>query len=147
MIEEVYYFARGRYTKNIDRALPQRHSKRLDGSLGHEYSNILAQLRTGKARLNSYLHRINAVSTDCVQLMRSNRNSAVRLCQINDRTNNTLKNGEEAVVRHIILGGLFSEQLDRPRNRWISDLNAVKGTIAFAESNNMGPLAPQQNVE
>ena len=43
----------GRHTKTVDRALPRRHTKRLYDSLGHEDASILAQLRTGKARLNN----------------------------------------------------------------------------------------------
>jgi hypothetical protein len=45
--------------KHLDRALPQRHTKQLYDSLSYDGTKILAQLRTGKCRLNSYLYRIN----------------------------------------------------------------------------------------
>jgi len=40
----------GKHTKHVDRALPQRHTKRIYHDLNHEYASIMTQLRTGKAR-------------------------------------------------------------------------------------------------
>src|SRR5260370_37683242 len=51
-------------SKKVDTALPGKHTKLLYDRLPWTEANILAQLRTGMARLNSYLHRINASPTD-----------------------------------------------------------------------------------
>jgi hypothetical protein len=57
----------GKYSKRIDTALPGKHTRQLYDRLSWKEANVLAQLRTGMARLNTYLHRIKATSTDqCV---------------------------------------------------------------------------------
>jgi hypothetical protein len=50
--------------KKIDAALPGRHTRTLYDALGRKEACVLAQLQTGKARLNGYLRHIGAVDTD-----------------------------------------------------------------------------------
>lgn len=57
----------GRYTKQIDRALPGKHTRKLYDKLKRDEAQILAQLRTGKNRLNSGLYTIKAVDSDQCQ--------------------------------------------------------------------------------
>ena len=54
----------GKYTQKLDRALPGPHTRILYGSLTRKQASVLAQLRTGMARLNAYLHRIGASETE-----------------------------------------------------------------------------------
>jgi ribonuclease HI len=54
----------GLHSKRVDKALPGKHTRQLYDKLSWDEANVLAQLRTGMARLNSYLHRINAAPTD-----------------------------------------------------------------------------------
>jgi hypothetical protein len=54
----------GRYTTELDRALPGKHTKLLYDSLKRTEARILVQLCTGMARLNEYLHRIGASKSD-----------------------------------------------------------------------------------
>ncbi|KAJ0130576.1 hypothetical protein HZ326_26327 [Fusarium oxysporum f. sp. albedinis] len=54
----------GQYSKRIDKALPGKHTRALYDSLKRKESDVIAQLRTGMARLNSYLHRIGAAESD-----------------------------------------------------------------------------------
>jgi hypothetical protein len=54
----------GSYSKRIDKALPGGHTRVLYDALKRLESDVLCQLRTGKARINSYLHRIGAVESD-----------------------------------------------------------------------------------
>jgi len=54
----------GAHSKRVDIALPGKHTRQLYDKLSWNEANVLAQLRTGMARLNSYLHRINAAPTD-----------------------------------------------------------------------------------
>jgi hypothetical protein len=54
----------GKHSKRIDTALPGKHTRQLYDRLSWKEASVLAQLRTGMARLNVYLHRIKAASTD-----------------------------------------------------------------------------------
>jgi ribonuclease HI len=57
----------GRHVKRIDAALPGKHTRQLYDRLSWKEASVLAQLRTGMARLNGYLYRINVADTDqCV---------------------------------------------------------------------------------
>ena len=56
----------GRYSKNIDTALPGKHTRALYEDLPWNERTVLAQLRTYMIRLNGYLHQIRAVpSSQC----------------------------------------------------------------------------------
>ena len=57
----------GAHSKRVDAALPGKHTRLLYEHLSRKEAGILAQLRTGMARLNSYLYRIDATPSDqCV---------------------------------------------------------------------------------
>ena len=53
----------GDFTKRIDGALPGKHTRQLYDQLTWKEANVLAQLRTGMARLNDYLYRIKAAAS------------------------------------------------------------------------------------
>ena len=60
----------GRHSKRVDTALLGKHTRKLYDDLTWKEANLLAQLRTGMARLNTYLYRIKAAQTeqcDCDQ--------------------------------------------------------------------------------
>ncbi|CRG92736.1 Deneddylase [Talaromyces islandicus] len=54
----------GKHAKRVDAALPGKHTRQLYDPLSWNEASVLAQLRTGMARLNGYLYRINAAETD-----------------------------------------------------------------------------------
>ena len=54
----------GRYSREMDTALPGRHTHTLYNDLDRREANVLAQLRTGMARLNGYLHQIGRAESD-----------------------------------------------------------------------------------
>ncbi|CRG92890.1 hypothetical protein PISL3812_09965 [Talaromyces islandicus] len=54
----------GKHSKRVDAALPGKHTRQLYDRLSWKEASVLAQLRTGMARLNGYLYRINAAQTD-----------------------------------------------------------------------------------
>ena len=54
----------GKHAKQVDAALPGKHTRLLYDRLSWKEASVLAQLRTGMARLNGYLYRINAAETD-----------------------------------------------------------------------------------
>jgi hypothetical protein len=54
----------GRHSKRGDTALPGKHTRLLYDRLSRKEAGILAQLRTGMAKINTYLHRIKAAASD-----------------------------------------------------------------------------------
>jgi hypothetical protein len=54
----------GKHVKRVDAALPRKHTRQLYDRLSWKEASVLAQLRTGMARLNGYLYRINVADTD-----------------------------------------------------------------------------------
>jgi hypothetical protein len=54
----------GKLSKRVDTALPGKHTRKLYDQLTPKEASVLAQLRTGMARLNSYLFLIKAVPSD-----------------------------------------------------------------------------------
>jgi hypothetical protein len=122
----------GKHSKRVDIALPGKHTRRLYDGLPWKEANVLAQLRTGMARLNSYLHRINAAPTDlcaCGQaretvehfLFRCTKWTAFRTemlqCTETHRSNISF-----------YLGG----KTPTDDKSWTPDLTAVRATIRFA---------------
>ncbi|KAJ6105186.1 hypothetical protein N7523_010260 [Penicillium sp. IBT 18751x] len=54
----------GRHAKRVGAGLPGKHARQLYDQLSWKEASVLAQLRTGMARLNGYLFRINVTQTD-----------------------------------------------------------------------------------
>lgn len=54
----------GKLSKKVDTALPGKHTRKLYDQLTQKEASVLAQLRTGIARLNSYLFLIRAAPSD-----------------------------------------------------------------------------------
>jgi hypothetical protein len=54
----------GKYSKTIDTALRGTHTRSLYDGLNRKEAKTLAQLRTGRTRLNGYLNRIGAADSD-----------------------------------------------------------------------------------
>lgn len=122
----------GKHSKRVDSALPGKHTKQLYDQLSWKEARVLAQLRTGMARLNSYLFHIKAVSSDqcdCGQaretvehfLFRCRRWTAHRTemlqCTSSQRGNVSF-----------YLGG--KSPSDDPK--WTPNMKAVRATIRFA---------------
>lgn len=53
----------GKYSKQVDKALPGKHTRELYDQLSRRESDILIQPRTGMARLNGFLHRVGAADS------------------------------------------------------------------------------------
>ena len=122
----------GKYSKRVDIALPGKHTRKLYDKLSWKEASILAQLRTGMARLNGYLHRINAAPTDecvCGQaretvehfLFRCRKWTAYRteMLQCTDIHRGNIS---------FYLGGKTATD----GKFWTPDLEAVRTTIRFA---------------
>lgn len=108
----------GRYTRLLDRALPARHVKGIYDPLKRGEAQIIAQLRTGKSRLNDYLYKINAADSD--QCPRCQRRETVRHFLVECRR---WISEREQHLRHAtrrwkdvsyLLGGWYGEREDGP---------------------------------
>lgn len=62
--EKFYGVKTGKFLQKIDKALPEKHTKKLYDLLSREDAAILAQLRTNIFKLNTYLYKINIAKTD-----------------------------------------------------------------------------------
>ncbi|KAJ5100792.1 hypothetical protein N7456_006844 [Penicillium angulare] len=122
----------GKHAKRVDAALPGKHTRLLYDQLSWKEATVLAQLRTGMARLNGYLYRINAADTDqcaCGQaketvehfLFRCRKWSALRteLLQCTDTHRGNLS---------FYLGGKSPSD----NEKWTPNLEAVRASIRFA---------------
>ncbi|KAJ5288337.1 hypothetical protein N7508_011112 [Penicillium antarcticum] len=138
----------GQFTRQLDSALPGPHTKMLYDSLDREKASILAQLRTGHARLNGYLHRIGKTDSDLCEcgveretvphfLLRCTRWNEQRRALIeavgpNLGSLSQMLGGKPEIV------GDASEPNDRA---WKPDVRIVRAVIAFAMET--GRLAPE----
>ena len=128
----------GRHAKDLDRALPGVHTRRLYDGLTRPDAQIITQLRTGKCRLNSYLHRIKAADSDECELCRRPETVRHFLVECTRWTAERAEHLQASTDRwcdvSYILGGWFSERLDGPRHRWTANMKAIKATIKFARA-------------
>ncbi|EAQ84441.1 hypothetical protein CHGG_08455 [Chaetomium globosum CBS 148.51] len=105
----------GKFSKAMDAALPGKHTRHLYDKLKRKEACVLAQLRTGMARLNGFLSRIGAVESDlcaCGQaresvehfLFRCVRWTALRedmlQCTVARRGKPLVLSGRESAIRY-----------------------------------------------
>src|SRR5436305_1421569 len=129
----MYYLAREyKSILGVDAALPGKHTRRLYDQLSRKEASVLAQLRTGMARLNAYLHRIKVAATDqcaCGQARETVEHFLFRCRQWTAHRTEML----QCTDTHrgnisFYLGG--KSPLDD--QKWTPNLEAVRTTIRFA---------------
>jgi hypothetical protein len=129
----------GQFTRQLDSALPGPHTKVLYDCLNREKASILAQLRTGHARLNGYLHRIGRSDSELCACGVERETVAHFLLRCT-RWNEPRRALVEAAGPHFgslprMLGGK-AESVDgasEPNGRaWKPDIKIVRAVIAFA---------------
>jgi len=122
----------GKFSKAIDTALPGKHTRVLYDNLKRREACVLAQLRTGMAKLNGFLSRIGAAESDLCAcghaketvehfLLRCIRWTALRdgLLQCTETRRGSLS---------FYLGGKVPSE---PKE-WMPDMKAVRATIKYA---------------
>jgi hypothetical protein len=124
----------GKHSKRVDAALPGKHTRRLYDQLSWKEASVLAQLRTGMARLNAYLHRIKVAATyqyACGQARETVEHFLFRCRQWTAHRTEML----QCTDTHrgnisFYLGGksLLNDQ------KWTPNLEAVQTTIRFAKA-------------
>ena len=122
----------GKYSKRIDKALPGSHTRALYDSLNRKESDVLAQLRTGMVRLNSYLLKIGAAESDlcdCGQATETAEHFLFR-CKKWTEQREVLFTCSRTKIGNLsfFLGGKAASDDDK----WEPDMRAVRATIRFA---------------
>jgi ribonuclease HI len=122
----------GKYSKAIDKALPGQHTRKLYDAVKRRESNVLAQLRTGMARINSYLHRIGAADTDmcdCGQVPETMEHFLFRCTKWDTQREGMRQVGQTKMGNlSFFVGGKAAS--DGPK--WAPNLQAVRAAIRFA---------------
>ncbi|KDN71873.1 hypothetical protein CSUB01_09606 [Colletotrichum sublineola] len=122
----------GRHSKRVDKALPGRHTRQLYDKLSWKESTTLAQLRTGMARLNGYLHRIDAAPSHvcaCGQATETVEHFLFRCTKWTTLRSEMLQCTETQRGNiSFYLGG--KSPLDD--EKWTPNMQAVRATIRFA---------------
>ncbi|KAJ5100882.1 hypothetical protein N7456_006934 [Penicillium angulare] len=122
----------GRHAKRVDAALPGKHTRHLYDRLMWKEATVLAQLRTGMARLNEYLHQINVVETDqcdCGQARETVEHFRFRCRKWTAHRTELLQYTQTHRGNiSFALGGKQSSD----DQKWTPDLEAVRTSIRFA---------------
>jgi ribonuclease HI len=136
----------GKFTREMDRALPGSHTKTLYNMLTHEEAAILAQLRTGMSRLNAYLSKIQAVDSAlcvCGTAKETVKHFLFRCCQWD-----TIRKKWEPAERNKrgniswALGGKESADAE---DKWEPNTDAVMKTVRFAMETKRLRYNPEDN--
>jgi hypothetical protein len=122
----------GRHSKRVDAALPGKHTRKLYDRLSWKEASVLAQLRTGMARLNGYLYWINVAETAqcaCGQARETVEHFLFR-CQ-----KWTTHRTEMLQCTHTHRGNIsffLGGKSPSDGQNWKPNLEAVRATIRFA---------------
>jgi endonuclease/exonuclease/phosphatase family metal-dependent hydrolase len=126
----------GQYSKRIDKALPGKHTRALYDSLKRKESDVIAQLRTGMIRLNSYLHRIGAAESDicdCGQAAETIEHFLFRCKKWTMQREVMFKCSRTKIGNlSFFLGGKAASDDEK----WKPNMQAVRATIEFAITTN-----------
>jgi hypothetical protein len=122
----------GKYSKEMDTALPGKHTRTLYNTFKRREASVLAQLRTGMARLNGYLHQIRAVESDqceCGQARETVKHFLFRCTRWETyRTQMLAQTDTRRGNLSFYLGGKAPSDPEK----WTPNMDAVRATIKFA---------------
>lgn len=122
----------GKYSREMDSALPGRHTRKLYDALNRREASVLAQLRTGMAGLNVYLHRIGATESDqcdCGQAKESVQHFLFRCTKWDTLRTQML---QQTVTRRTSLSYFLGGKAKSDPKDWKPNLSAVQATIKYA---------------
>jgi hypothetical protein len=122
----------GRYSKTIDTALPGKHTQLLYNRLTRKEASVLAQLRTGMAKLNVYLHRIEAAPSDqcaCGKARETVDHFIFRCKQWDEHRTEMLQCTD---VHKGNLSFYIGGKSPSDDKNWSPNMQAVRATIPFA---------------
>ncbi|TVY62542.1 Retrovirus-related Pol polyprotein from type-1 retrotransposable element R1 [Fusarium oxysporum f. sp. cubense] len=123
----------GRHSKKVDVALPGKHTRLLYNQLSWKEASVLAQLRTGMARLNGYLYQIRAAPTDecpCGQAKETVEHFLFRCVKWTAQRKEMMSQCVEEKRGNLSfhMGGKGASD----GQKWTPNMEAVRATIRFA---------------
>jgi ribonuclease HI/exonuclease III len=122
----------GKLSKRVDTALPGKHTRKLYDQLTRREASVLAQLRTGMARLNSYLFIIKAAPSDqcdCGQARETVEHFLFRCRRWTEYRTEMLQCTDTHRSNISFYLGGKSPSDDK---NWVPDMKAVRAAIRFA---------------
>jgi hypothetical protein len=122
----------GKYSREMDTALPGKHTRTLYDTLQRKEASVLAQLRTGMARLNGYLHQIGASGSDlctCGQARETVKHFLFRCTRWDAQRTRLLAQTD---TRRGNLSFYLGGKAPSDPETWTPDIDAVRATIKFA---------------
>lgn len=137
----------GKYTTELDRVLPGKHTKLLYDSLKRTEAGILAQLRTGIARLNEYPHRIGVSESDqceCGQASESVNHFLFRRTKWDQRRHQLFR---ETDTRKGCLSFFLGGKAPSDLIKWAPNISAVRATVKYAMARGRLNFKPIERLE
>jgi hypothetical protein len=122
----------GKFSKAMDAALPGKHTRGLYDKLKRREACILAQLRTGMARLNGFLSRIGAAASDicaCGQARETVEHFLFRCVRWTALREDML---QCTVARRGSLSFYLGGKAPSDPKEWSPDMKAVREAIKYA---------------
>ncbi|KAJ5300232.1 hypothetical protein N7508_007475 [Penicillium antarcticum] len=122
----------GKHAKRVDAALPGKHTRLLYDRLSWKEATVLAQLRTGMARLNGYLYRINAAATDQCACGQAKENVEHFLFRCRKWTAHRTEMLQCTDTHRGNLSFYLGGKSPSDDQKWTPNLEAVRASIRFA---------------
>lgn len=122
----------GAYSKKIDTALPGRHTRTLYDELKREEARMLAQLRTGMARINGYLCQIGITDSEkcrCGKDRETVEHFLFECPQWEEQRKDLLRSRE---TKKGNLSFFVGGKTTTDDNDWTPNMAAVRATVKFA---------------
>lgn len=125
-----------RHLRKLDAALPGRHTRKLYDRLNRADAAILAQLRGGYCKLNSYLYNIGQTDS---QLCECGQKETVEhfllVCPrwAQQRQHYWSREERRDLTVAKMCGAYSSQELDGPIEKWQPDMQIVRDTILFVQ--------------
>lgn len=122
----------GAFSKKVDLALPGRHTRELYDKLSSQEASVLAQLRTGMARLNYYLHQIGSAPSAACACGHTRETVEHFLFRCPKWTSQRIEMLQCTSTKRGNLSYYLGGKARDDGDRWKPDLEAVKATIRYA---------------
>lgn len=122
----------GKHSKRIDTALPGKHTRQLYDRPTYKEASVLAQLRTGMARVNTYLSRINAASTDQCECGHARETVEHFLFRCRRWTQHRMEMMQQTATQRGNISFYLGGKTTMDDENWAPNMDAVQATIRFA---------------
>ncbi|KAJ9481395.1 hypothetical protein VN97_g12085 [Penicillium thymicola] len=122
----------GKHAKRVDAALPGKHTQQLYDRLSWKEASVLAQLRTGIARLNGYLYRINVAQTDQCACGQARETVEHFLFRCRKWTTHRTEMLQYTHTHRGYISSFLGGKSPSGDQNWTPNLEAVRASVRFA---------------